>query len=275
MDNFNADVLEVIANATDAKTCAKFLCVNSCSSTLIPYFPNLHLQQTIQILKNLENSLQEEYNRLCNKEVQSPFTISMLKTIFASKYNAELQYQLHKHIKEKMQNDYSFSNVQRSLQKYVCETGNYDKQDEYIIDLLSSLIYGDHFMFDITFTTYDNAYCIQLLYDFKCKTIEIIISNNDDEQEILCETEYDIHDTNTLINTLINTCGDYVIATTPIDVDVSVSCIDKLSNISLCLVNMANIGSEKNILDIIGNIFGQHQKLMNIKKDRIVALFTD
>lgn len=274
MTHFTLDVFQAIANATDAKTCARLLCVNACSFSLTPSFPKLHITRTSQTFQKLFEIMQTDYKRLCNKTDQYPYTVKTLQNMFSCTYSPELQYILHKQIQEVMQNDYSFSDVQTSLENIISSTGKNNEQDNNIFDIVSSCIHGNNFVYVLNIITYDEKHEIILTYDNKHSKIELFISGLDDSTGVLCEREFAICDVESIVKNIIETCGEYAIAKQPNNIDISISCNDSISLFCPYLYNICISGYDKNIIERIAEVYTPSFTFKNKSTETMMALFS-
>ena len=271
MTQFNADVFHAIASATDATTCANLLCANNCLSSLKPFFKDLHIQKTKQLFSDIIGIMEKDHQRLCNKEEQFQCALKMLQQMFKCKYNAELQYQLHKYFKETMQEAYSYTNVQRSLQKYVSETHNYDATDEEVFQILISYIFGSAFTFDFNLITYDEKYQIVISFNFNDSTVELMIYEYI-ESDNLFEEEFSLSDLNNMIEKLTNVCGEYAIAKRPKETSVEVNCVSSQCLLWPCLYNMWASGQDA-VLEETADLSSIRSTFESKSVDMIMALF--
>jgi hypothetical protein len=270
MAQFNADVFQAIASVSDAKTCANLLCVNTYVSTLKPVFTDLHKVRTNQLFQQLTNILQADYHRMTDRSKQFPITVRTLQMMFNGAYNVEFQYYIHKYFQEVMQNNYSHERVNHSLKKYILETNDYNDEDKNVFEIYSSYLYGTGFSTTLNIETHDEQHEIILAYDIGSSTVELQIFKNE-SNEALFEDDFALGDSKSLVEKILNICGEFAIAKKPKSVDIDVYTKDTIRSNGVFNMMMSN--NDENKLEVLSDIF-HHVHLFKYQVDyAILALF--
>ena len=270
---FCTDIFHAIANAADAKTCANLLCVDTCVSSLRPCFTSLHVKRAKEVLKGFMRMMQEDYDRLCNKDEQFACSIDMLKKMFSCAYSAELQYILHKHIQYVMQQEYVYSNVQDTFQKIVSDANNYTEDNMRICDIVNSYVFGIGFKHCVNITTFNNKYEICLVYEHKDDNVNICIIDTDNN-ETLYEEDHALHDVDKVLQAITDVCGEYAISKKPHDVSIDIETIKDYEYNTPSIYTM-HLGPNQacNMLEVMAMMYEQVYTFINKSTNGMEALF--